>query len=65
MFPVLGGLVLDAGGTFQHAAVIAREYGIPAVIMAKDATTVVLNGQIVALDGAAGVVDLAPAPGGS
>ena len=66
MFPVLGGLVLDGGGTFQHAAVIAREYGIPAVIMAKDATTVVLNGQFVALDGAAGVVDLAPeTPGDS
>ena len=66
MFPVLGGLVLDAGGTFQHAAVIAREYGIPAVIMTQDATTVVLNGQTVAVDGTAGEVDLAPeALGGS
>ncbi len=65
MFPVLGGLVLDEGGTFQHAAVIAREYGIPAVIMTQDATTVVLNGQTVAIDGTAGEVDLAPgAPGG-
>ena len=64
VFPVLGGLVLDAGGTFQHAAVIAREYGVPGVIMTQDATTVVLNGQIVAVDGTAGEVDLAPeAPG--
>ncbi len=61
VFPMLGGLVLDAGGTFQHAAVIAREYGIPGVIMTQDATTVVLDGQIVAVDGTAGEVDLAPA----
>ncbi len=60
VFPVLGGLVLDAGGTFQHAAVIAREYGIPSVIMTRDATTVILDGQTVTVDGAAGEVDLAP-----
>ena len=57
---MLGAVVLDAGGTFQHAAVIAREYGIPAIVMARDATTVVLDGQTVTVDGTAGEVDLAP-----
>ncbi len=60
VFPMLGAVVLDAGGTFQHAAVIAREYGIPAIVMARDATTVVLDGQTVTVDGTAGEVDLAP-----
>ena len=60
MFPVLGGIVLDAGGILQHAAVISREYGIPAVLMTRDATTVIMNGQTITVDGAAGAVDLAP-----
>ena len=60
IFPLLGGLVLDAGGVFQHAAVVAREYRIPAVFMTKEATKVIRDGSIVTVDGDAGVVELAP-----
>ena len=59
-FPLFGGLVLDEGAVFQHAALVAREYRIPAVIMTRDATTAIREGQRIAVDGGAGVVDLAP-----
>jgi len=60
IFPVLGGLVLDAGEIFQHAALVAREYGIPAVIKTGVATQLIRDGQRIAVDGSAGTVDLAP-----
>ena len=60
IFPMLGGLVLDAGAVFQHAALVAREYGIPAVIMTKDATSVILDGQSITLDADQGIVELLP-----
>ncbi len=60
IFPLLGGLVLDQGAVFQHAALVAREYGIPAVILTQDATSVVTNGQLIGVDADKGIVDLAP-----
>ncbi|MEE8442677.1 MAG: PEP/pyruvate-binding domain-containing protein [Dehalococcoidia bacterium] len=60
IFPLLGGLVLDQGAVFQHAALVAREYGIPAVILTRDATSVVTDGQIIEVDADQGIVDLAP-----
>ena len=60
VLPLLGGLVLDAGAVFQHAALVAREYGIPAVIMARDATAVVLDGQVITVDADQGIVELMP-----
>ena len=60
IFPLLGGLVLDQGAVFQHAALVAREYGIPAVILTRDATTVISDGQIIGLDAEQGLVDLTP-----
>lgn len=60
IFPLLGGLVLDAGAVFQHAALVAREYGIPAVLMTTSATSVLRDGQIVTVDGSAGTVREAP-----
>jgi pyruvate,water dikinase len=58
IFPLLGGIVLDLGGIFQHAAVVAREYGIPAVMMTREATKVIAEGQVVTVDGDAGIVEL-------
>ena len=58
VFPVLGGLVLDAGVIFQHAASIAREYGVPAVIETKAATRWIREGQMVTVDGTQGLVFL-------
>lgn len=59
LFPLLGGLVLDSGSVGQHAAVTAREYGIPAVIATGDATKRIADGSWVQVDGTGGVVYLA------
>lgn len=61
IFPLLGGIVLNEGAVFQHAALVAREYGIPAVIMTKDATDVIVDGQTIAVDAAESLVELNPA----
>lgn len=60
VFPLLGGLILDGGDNFQHASLIAREYGVPCVIQTKDATAKIADGQLVSLDGTAGTVTLNP-----
>jgi len=54
-----GAVVTDGGGVLSHAAVIAREYGIPAVMATGDATRRLADGQVVVVDGTAGVVRLA------
>jgi pyruvate,water dikinase len=56
LFAVAGGLVTEAGGTLSHAAVVAREYKIPAVVGAKGAITRIPDGALITLDGAAGTV---------
>lgn len=60
VFPLLGGLILDGGDNFQHASLIAREYGIPCVIQTKEATAKIADGQLVSLDGTEGTVTLNP-----
>ena len=62
ILPLLAGLVLDAGAVFQHAALVAREYGIPAVILTRDATRVILEGQTITVDADRSFVDLMPSP---
>ena len=61
VLPLLGAIVLDEGAIFQHAALVAREYRIPAVIQTLEATRVIADGQRITVDGEAGTVDLAPA----
>jgi pyruvate,water dikinase len=56
LFPSLGALVTDTGGILCHAAVVAREYGLPAVGGAVAATTGVPDGALVRVDGATGEV---------
>jgi pyruvate,water dikinase len=56
LFLTAGGLVMEMGGPNSHGAVVAREYGIPAVVGVADATTHIKTGQEVTVDGAAGVV---------
>ncbi|MGY4644870.1 PEP/pyruvate-binding domain-containing protein [Cellulomonas sp. URHB0016] len=51
-------VVTETGAMLCHAAIVAREFGIPAVVAAKGATTV-LRGRVVAVDGARGVVTAA------
>lgn len=59
VFPQLGALVTDAGGMLSHPAIIAREYGIPAVLATGDATRTLADGTAVVVDGDLGTVELA------
>ena len=56
------GLVTARGGATGHAAIVARALGIPAVIGAGDAVLALADGTPLALDGAAGVVEIDPGP---
>lgn len=51
-------LVTDTGGVLSHAAIIAREYRIPAVVATGNATQLLKDGQVVTVDGGNGVVRL-------
>jgi pyruvate,water dikinase len=58
LFSVAAGLVTDTGGVLSHAAVVAREFGLPAVVGTRDGTTRIADGRLVELDGSSGVVRL-------
>jgi pyruvate,water dikinase len=58
LFLKIGGVVTDTGGMLTHAAIAAREYGIPAVVGTWNATNSIRNGDLVRIDGAAGVVEI-------
>lgn len=58
LFLTAGGLVMEMGGSMSHGAVVAREYGIPAVVGVPGATGAIRTGQQIGVDGAAGVVSL-------
>lgn len=56
LFLVAGGIVLEEGGPLSHAAIVAREFGVPAVVNVKGATHSLATGEDVEVDGVAGVV---------
>jgi pyruvate,water dikinase len=56
LFTVAAAVVTDTGGVLSHCAVVAREYGLPAVVGATGATSRIPNGQLVEVDGNTGVV---------
>ncbi|MFQ5857809.1 MAG: PEP-utilizing enzyme, partial [Anaerolineae bacterium] len=58
LFAIAGGVVTEVGGILSHGAIVAREYGIPAVMGVAGATTVVQEGQMVGVDGSKGIVHL-------
>lgn len=64
LFALAAAVVVDAGGMGSHAAIVAREYGVPAVMGAGNATRVVREGQRVMVDGTVGTVSLIRASGG-
>ena len=61
VLPLLGAIVTDRGGQLSHAAIVAREYGIPAVVGTRQATTMFADGERVRVDGDKGVVELVEA----
>lgn len=58
LFINAGGLVMEVGGQLTHGSVVAREYGIPAVVGVRGATTTLHTGQRVRVDGNRGVVEV-------
>ena len=58
LFAKVGALVTDSGGVLSHPAIIAREYGIPAVVATGNATQIISDGQQVVVDGNRGIVQL-------
>jgi pyruvate,water dikinase len=56
LFDGVAGLVANTGGLLCHAAILAREFGVPAVVGARDATRRFRDGQIIEVDGGAGTV---------
>jgi pyruvate,water dikinase len=56
LFMAAGGLITEVGGMMTHGSVVAREYGIPAVVGVHQATQRLKDGQRVRLDGTAGKI---------
>jgi pyruvate,water dikinase len=58
LFVRAAAIVTDVGGPLSHGSIVAREYGIPAVLGTGSATRSIRSGQIITVDGSAGVVTL-------
>jgi phosphohistidine swiveling domain-containing protein len=58
IFPKIKATVTDVGGVMSHAAIVCREYGLPAVVGTGRATAQIRTGQTIRVDGTAGVVTL-------
>ena len=63
LFLLAAGLVMETGGYLSHGAIVAREYGIPAVLNVPLATQYIADGSRIVLDGGAGVVQITPPSG--
>jgi pyruvate,water dikinase len=61
LFQRAAAVVVDSGGSASHAAIVAREYGVPAVMGTALGTTVLRDGQLVTVDGSTGRVTAAQA----
>lgn len=59
LFPHIGALVTEGGGLLSHPAIVAREYGLPAVVGCEHATRRFRDGQLVTVDGSLGTVTAA------
>lgn len=55
-FAILSGIVTEYGGILCHAAIVSREYGIPAIVSCHDVMSKIKDGQIITIDGATGIV---------
>jgi pyruvate,water dikinase len=58
LFCSVGGVVVETGGQLSHSAIVAREYGLPAVVNVKNATRLIYEGQPIIVDGNRGHVVL-------
>jgi phosphohistidine swiveling domain-containing protein len=60
LFVTVKGLVTEVGGLMTHGAVIAREYGLPAVVGVEHATRLIRDGQRIRVNGTRGYIELMP-----
>ena len=60
LFAIAGGIVTEIGGILSHGAIVAREYGLPAVMGVAGATSAIVEGRRVTVDGNRGIVTLEP-----
>jgi pyruvate,water dikinase len=58
LFAMASAIVTDLGGPLSHSSIVAREYGIPAVVSTSVATRRIVDGQTITVDGGAGTVEL-------
>lgn len=58
LFLTAAGLITEVGGLMTHGSVVAREYGIPAVVGVHEATTRLTDGQVIRIDGSSGAIEL-------
>jgi pyruvate,water dikinase len=56
LFMIAGGVVLEEGGPLSHAAIVAREFGLPAVLKVRGATQVITDGEQITVNGTSGTV---------
>jgi pyruvate,water dikinase len=57
-FVSIKGLITEVGGLMTHGAIIAREYGLPAVVSVRDATKLIKDGQLIRLNGTEGYIEI-------
>ncbi len=58
LFGIASAVVTETGGPLSHCAIVAREYGLPAVVGVRGATTRIVTGQLIQVDGTGGEVTL-------
>jgi pyruvate,water dikinase len=63
LFVTIAGLVTEVGGLMTHGAVVAREYGLPAVVGVEHATELIPDGQPIRVHGTDGYVEILPTTG--
>ena len=57
-FAEMAGLITETGGVLSHATIVAREFGLPAIIGAKDATRLLKTGMLIRMNGASGEIQI-------
>jgi pyruvate,water dikinase len=60
LFGLAGGLIAELGGTLSHGAIIAREYGLPAIANVEGVTTRLVDGQRITMDAGSGTIRIEP-----
>jgi pyruvate,water dikinase len=58
LFGIAAGVVTDTGGALSHCGIVSREYGIPCVGGTGNGTTAIKDGQLIEVDGSAGIVKI-------